>query len=307
MTHRLARSLVDTFGGRPTCSSSPQGRFQAGAARIDGRVLTDAESVGKHLLVHFDDDVVHVHLGMAGKTQLHRAPSGSEAAVVEDLGEEISTSADTADLQGRPVTGMIRWRIENEDAWLDLRGPAVCELIGPDEVEAIRRRIGPDPLRPDADPELAWQRVRRSWQPIAALLMDQKVFGGVGNIFRAESLYRARLDPMLPGVALQRREFDALWADLIELMEYAVEHGRIDTVRPEDDPEVTGRLPRQDRHGGEVYVYRRSGQPCHVCGTMVRTKVLAARNLFWCPRCQPLSRRAAAVQARRQARGGARG
>lgn len=304
MTHRLARSLVETFGGRPTRSSSPQGRFEAGAARIDGRVLTDAESVGKHVLVHFEDDTVHIHLGMAGKTQLHRAPLGSGTGSVEGLGEEVSTSADTAE-EGRPVVGAVRWRIENDEAWLDLRGPATCELIGPDEVDAIRRRIGPDPLRADADPDLAWQRVRRSRQPVAGLLMDQTVFGGVGNIFRAESLHRAGLDPMLPGVALRRKEFDALWADLVELMQYAVEHGRIDTVRPEDDPQVTGRLPRQDRHGGEVYVYRRSGQPCHVCGTVVRTRVLAARNLFWCPRCQPLSRRAAAVRARRQARGGA--
>lgn len=296
VTHRLARSLQQTFGGRPSRSSSPQGRFEAGAARIDGRTLTSAESVGKHLLVHFDDDIVHVHLGMAGKTSLHTG------AAVEDLGEEITTGTEQAETVGRPVIGAVRWRIENDDAWLDLRGPAICDLIGPDEAAAVAARIGPDPLRADADPERAWTRIHRSTHPIAALLMDQKVTAGVGNIFRAESLYRARLDPMLPGVALQRREFDALWADLVELMEYAVEHGRIDTVRPEDDPEVTGRLPRQDRHGGEVYVYRRSGQPCHVCGTPIRTTVLAGRNLFWCPTCQPLSRRRAAVQARREAR-----
>ena len=282
VTHRIARSLTETFAGRPTRSSSPQGRFEAAAARIDGRTLTGAECVGKHLFVHFDDDIVHVHLGMAGKASMHRD--------------------DEAD--GRPVTGAIRWRLENDDAWWDLRGPAICELVGPDEVAAVLARLGADPLRPDTDPERAWARIHRSKHPIAALLMDQKVTAGVGNIFRAESLYRARLDPMLPGIALRRREFDGLWADLVGLMEYAVEHGRIDTVRPEDDPEVTGRMPRQDRHGGEVYVHRRSGQPCHVCGTPVRSTVLAGRNLFWCPGCQPLSRRKAAVEARRAARAG---
>ena len=62
--------------------------------------------------------------------------------------------------------------------------------------------------------------------------------------------------------------------------------GRIDTVRPEHTPEAMGREPRADDHGGEVYVYRRTGQPCLVCGHAVRTEVLAGRNLFWCPRCQ---------------------
>ncbi len=298
VTHRLAASLAETFGGRVSRSSSPQGRFAEAAAIIDGRVLTDAESVGKHVFVHFGPDIVHVHLGMAGKTSLHRE-SG-----VEVVGEEVSRVAE--DLGGRrPIIGAIRWRLENDDAWCDLRGSAICELISQHEVDKIRARIGPDPLRPDADPSIGWQRIRRSKLPIAALLMDQRVTAGVGNIFRAEVLHRAGMDPMLPGVAVRKREFDSLWSDLIGLMSYAVEKGRIDTVRPEDDPLVTGRAPRQDRHGGEVYVYRREGLPCHVCGTEVRRTVLAGRNLFWCPQCQPLSRRTAAVEARREARSSA--
>jgi endonuclease VIII len=70
------------------------------------------------------------------------------------------------------------------------------------------------------------------------------------------------------------------------LMEYGVRTGRIDTVRPEHEPEAMGRPPRVDDHGGEVYVYRRDGRPCHVCGSTVRTKILEGRNLFWCPTCQ---------------------
>jgi endonuclease-8 len=70
-------------------------------------------------------------------------------------------------------------------------------------------------------------------------------------------------------------------------MRYGLRRGRIDTVRPEHTPAAMGRPPRQDRHGGEVYVYRRTGMPCLVCGTPVRTEVLATRNLFWCPTCQP--------------------
>ena len=72
-------------------------------------------------------------------------------------------------------------------------------------------------------------------------------------------------------------------------MEYGVEHGRIDTVRPEHSPEAMGREPRKDDHGGEVYVYRRAGLPCYICGTPVAEKVMEGRNLFWCPTCQPAS------------------
>lgn len=296
ITHRMAGAYAENFAGRSSRSTSPQGRFSAEATLIDGRVLEETEAFGKHLFCHFGLDIVHVHLGMAGKTRLHRTQG------VEDLGDEVAQLPGESDTLRRPVVGAVRWRLENDDAWLDLTGPAICELIDADGRDAVIARLGPDPLRPDADPNRAWERVRKSRHPIAVLLMDQKCFAGVGNIFRAESLHRAGLDPMMPGIALKRSEFDALWVDLVELMTYAMKHGRIDSVRPQDDPVRTGRAPRVDRHGGEVYVYRRAGLPCHVCQTPIKTTVLATRNLFWCPRCQPLSRRAAAVQARRAAR-----
>lgn len=62
--------------------------------------------------------------------------------------------------------------------------------------------------------------------------------------------------------------------------------GRIDTVRETHTPEAMGRPPRRDRHGGEVYAYRRAGQPCLVCTTPIRRSVLGARNLYDCPTCQ---------------------
>ena len=61
-------------------------------------------------------------------------------------------------------------------------------------------------------------------------------------------------------------------------------------AQPEHSPEAMGRPARVDDHGGEVYVYRRAGQACHVCGSRVRTEILSGRNLFWCPRCQPAFR-----------------
>ena len=117
--------------------------------------------------------------------------------------------------------------------------------------------------------------------------MDQEVLAGVGNVYRAEVLFRHRLHPLRPGQTLRRGQFRALWDDLVELMAEGVVD-RPDRHGPaRAPPEAMGRPPREDDHGGEVYVYRRTGQPCHVCGKKVRTEVLVGRNLFWCPGCQP--------------------
>lgn len=260
--HRLADELRATYAGRVVSSSSPQGRFGSEAARLDGRVLEGTEAWGKHLFVSFADvpEQAHVHLGLYGSFVI---------------------GAGT----GHPVAGQVRWRIESGST-ADLRGPSACELLAPPEVDAIMARLGPDPLRADADPDRAWIRIHRSSVPIAALLMDQAVLAGVGNVYRAEILHRHRVAPMTAGRRIPRGRWEAMWSDLVELMRDGVRTGRIDTVRPEHEPEAMGRAPRADDHGGEVYVYRRDGQPCLVCGTPVRRRVLAGRNLFWCPSCQ---------------------
>ncbi len=242
--------------------SSPQGRFATAAAVLDGRVLQRAEALGKHLFhVYAPDLVVHVHLGLYG-------------AFTEAV------------LPVQPAQGQVRMRLVGCTHWTDLRGPTVCELLTEVEVDVVRARLGPDPLRRDADPDRAWGRISRSRAPLATLLMDQSVLAGVGNVYRAELLFRHQLDPLQPGVELSEDQWTALWADLVELMGEGVRRGRIDTVRSEHGPMLAGRAPRRDRHGGEVYVYRRAGAPCVVCGTTVVTARHVGRNLYWCPCCQ---------------------
>ncbi|MFJ1754624.1 Fpg/Nei family DNA glycosylase [Kitasatospora sp. NPDC088134] len=259
--HRLARLNHELFAGAPVRVSSPQGRFAEGAALIDGRALDEAEAHGKHLFLGFGEHWLHVHLGLYG---------------TYDFGTGEAPE---------PV-GQVRLRLANDTGWADLRGPTACELLTPAEKAAVHRRLGPDPLRPGEAGDPAWQRISRSGSTVAALLMDQKVLAGVGNVYRAEVLFRLGISPHRAGRDLTRAEWDAIWADLVALMRAGVEAGRIDTVRPEHTPEAMGRPPRVDDHGGEVYVYRRHDLPCLVCGTPVRTEELAARNLFWCPRCQ---------------------
>jgi endonuclease-8 len=231
---------------------------------VDGHVLRRAEAHGKHLFHRYGPNlVIHVHLGLYGTFTDGPVPA-------------------------EQPRGQVRMRLVGATHLTDLRGPTACELLTDDEVKAIQARLGQDPLRRDADPGLAWDRLSRSRTPVAAVLMDQKVVSGVGNVYRAELLFRHGVDPMLPGRLLPREQWDEMWSDLVALMRDGVRKGRIDTVRREHDPRVTGRAPRVDRHGGEVYVYRRAGQPCLVCGTEVQRADLAGRNLFWCPKCQPV-------------------
>jgi endonuclease-8 len=271
--HRLATAVREHFGGRTVSVTSPQGRFAESARLVDGTELVGSQSWGKHLFVEFAQErFVHVHLGLYGKFDLHDGPPP-------------------------PPVGQVRLRLvagAPRPSYGDLRGATACDLLTVAQRDAIVDRLGPDPLRPDADPARAWARVRGSRGPIGALLMDQAVLAGVGNVYRAEVLFRHRLHPLRPGNTLRRGQFLSLWEDLVVLMHDGVRTGRIDTVHVDHTPEAMGRAPRMDAHGGEVYVYRRAGQRCYVCGSTVRTEVLAGRNLFWCPRCQPRFRSRAA-------------
>lgn len=263
---RLADDLAAAFAGQPVRVSSPQGRFAADAAVLDGQTVVGADSAGKHLFVEFPGErFVHVHLGLIGKFDLHPGPAP------------------------QPV-GQVRLRLESATTYADLRGAILCDLVGRDRLDSVLASLGPDPLRADADPEAAWSRIRRSQRPIGDLLLDQTVIAGVGNVYRAEVLFRHRMHPLRPGKTLRPGQLRSIWEDLVALMREGVRTGRIDTVHSEHTPEAMGRPPRVDDHGGEVYVYRRTGQPCLVCGAKVRTSPLAGRNLFWCPRCQPAFR-----------------
>ena len=257
--HRNARELHDVFAGQQVHVSSPQGRF------ADGSTLIQAHAVGKHLLLEFSNGaIVHVHLGLYGSWTI----------------EALSTAA------ANPPVGQVRLRLLSTTAVADLRGPTTCEVLTPAEVTSLLDRLGPDPLRDDADHTRAWQVISRSASPICVLLMRQDVIAGVGNVYRAEVLFRLGIDPLTPGRDLDRKTWVRMWRDLVSLMRAGVDLGRIDTVRPRHLPERTGRAPRVDPHGGEVYVYRRDSQPCLVCGTEIAKVAIGGRNLFWCPRCQ---------------------
>lgn len=261
--HRLAARHRELFAGSKVAATSPQGRFAAGAAVLSGAVLRDTEALGKHLLHHFSRArTLHVHLGLYGRFTDGPVPAP-------------------------PPVGQVRLRVASARHWLELRGPAACELLSPPELAALRARLGADPLRDDADPLAAYARISRRDTPLAALLLDQSIVAGAGLVYVSEVLFRAGLAPTRSGREVTAPGWQQLWQDLCELMKQGAATGRIDTVHSAHTPEAMSRAPRVDRHGGEVYVYRRAGQPCLVCGTEVRRSGLAGRHSYWCPTCQP--------------------
>jgi len=255
--HRLARLHQRRFAGTPVSVWSPQGRF-ADAVLVDGQVFRKASAWGKHLFHHYaGGEIVHVHLGLYGTFREHHTPMAEPR-------------------------GQVRMRIVGAEYGTDLRGPTACEVLDEAQVSAILDRLGPDPLRPDADPSQAWARISKSRRTIGALLMDQSVLAGVGNVYRSELLFRHGIDPYRAGRDVDKNDFDSAWTDLVELMNVGVRRGRIIVIRPEHDLGAPAYGPGRPR----TYVYRRTGEPCRLCGTPVRTAEMEGRNLFWCPGCQ---------------------
>lgn len=269
--HRLADEFTRIFGTQRLHITSPQGRFATEAALVDGSQLERAEAFGKHLFLHFDaasdEHIIYIHLGLIGHLRFEDRENvwGQIRLRIETLADDSGSSHHLA---------------------ANLRGPQWCRLITDEEYAIAVGKIGEDPIRDDADPKQVWTKVQRSKRSIGSLLMDQKLFAGVGNIYRAEVLFRHQQSPFTPGNAIDRSVFFAMWEDLVALMRQGVVDGEINTVRDEHTPEVMHRPARDDEHGGEVYVYRRAGDDCYVCGSDIAMKAYEGRNLFWCPTCQ---------------------
>lgn len=262
---RLADVFARDLAGQELRAGSPQGRFAEGAALLDGTVLRRAEAHGKQMFLGFAGGRwLRVHLGLYGKWVFGTGEPPEPRGAVR------------LRLQGPGPDG--------EGVWADLRGPTACEVITTAEKEAVRARLGPDPLRRDGDGGVFADKVARSRVAVGTLLMDQAVVAGVGNVYRAEVLFRARTDPYARGVDVGHERALTMWDDLVVLLHDGVRRGSIVTTAPADRPEGhrRGRVRREDAH----YVYKRTGQPCRWCGTPVLTAEMVARNLYWCPVCQ---------------------
>ncbi|HET9072526.1 MAG TPA: DNA-formamidopyrimidine glycosylase family protein [Acidimicrobiales bacterium] len=249
--HRTARDHARTLAGGPVRVTSPQGRFAAGAATLDGAFLRGIDAWGKHLFYRFEPDLtLHVHLGLYGKFWPWTPPP-----------------ADTH--------RQVRLRLEGKAHGYDLTGPTACELLDPAAADAIVARLGPDPLRCDADGTTVWPRLARRRGPIGVALMDQSCVAGVGTVYRAEALWVHGIHPERPCATLSPEEWAGLWATLVTMLRAGLREGRIATVRPGDA------VP----DGRTRWVYKQ--ERCARCGRTVRRWDLAGRWAYACETCQP--------------------
>lgn len=296
--HRIAGLFREVFEGQSVVASSPQGRFHDGAQLISGSVLERAEARGKQLFLHFERDrIVRVHLGIYGAWDVMtlqgesvRAGSpqtlslGAPRATRRRIGER-EESFDADEPFPPAPRGAVRLRLETVDVVADLRGPTACEVHTPEEAAGVMERLGPDPL---LDTGIRGQRefVRRvssTSRPIGVVLMDQAVVSGIGNVYRAEILFRHALDPYGRASSLPEGTVVALWKDWAKLLADGVKTG---VMLTRNDLDASGRTRALRVAKDRYFVYKREGLPCRVCGTHVQMALMATRKLYFCPQCQ---------------------
>ena len=247
---RMARRIGDTLGGSRVAVRTPGRRRPEGLApsSIDGLTLERVESRGKHLLLHFEDDLLlHSHLGMHGGWHVYRDGQGWRRPASQAW---ISIAADgweAVNFRGSFMRIGRRGRL--------LRDPRLV-------------RLGPDILADHFEPAAAIARMRATNPGIelGEALLGQRLVAGIGNIFKSEGCWTARVDPRRPLESLEDEELADVLGATRELMLAAVE---------------SGRQPKR--------VYRRAGQPCPRCGAKIRSRAQgdSARTTYWCPECQP--------------------
>lgn len=224
-------------------------------------------------------------LDAAGENSLTSIGAPRRTRVHVRMSEQTKGLQDEGSEWPPPIVGQVRLRLMTDITAADLRGPTACVLQTPDEMLATVAKLGPDPLvgDPVENEERFVSAVRKKGTSIALLLMDQSVVSGIGNVYRAEMLYRARLNPHTPGKQVPEEIVRDLWRDWVRLLAIGVETGQMmtmDDLSPEDYRAAMA--SRDDRH----WVYHRAGLPCRVCGTEIVLEEIGARKLYWCPRCQ---------------------
>ncbi|KAK9868369.1 hypothetical protein WJX84_004801 [Apatococcus fuscideae] len=245
--------------GKRFTAVSPNKRFTDGATALQDKPLTRIEVHGKNLFYFFGEGegvvVMHIHFGMSGAFK-------------------------TLSLPGPEPRETTRLILTNQTMGLTLHLSAMTVAHGGmDLYEARKAKLGPDPLREDADAELLWMRVQGSRKPIGQLLMDQDAVAGLGNIYRAEVLFKAGVHPEQPGNTMDKAAFDRVWRHSVLLLQRGFKTGSILTVDPEEAAKLGSPWTRR-------YVYNHKA--CGRCGSAIRTWDMNTRTVYACETCQPL-------------------
>jgi endonuclease VIII len=294
--HRIANLFERIFAGHTLGATSPQGRFRDGAKLLDGTTLHTVYARGKHLFGVFDGErILRVHLGIYGAWDVASATGATQRAgaagaqVVTSLGaprKKRGVDPDQADTSfPRDPVGQVRLRLIDQQFVADLRGPTACEVLTPEEAQTIEKRLGPDPLVDDgeAGQQEFVRRMSRTSTPVGVALMNQNIVSGIGNVYRAEILFRHRLDPFVPSASLTEDTLVALWEDWSDLLAEGVRTG---VMMTRGDLDEEGKKLALTSKAHRYFVYGRAGEPCRVCGRSVELVIAATRKLYFCPSCQ---------------------
>ncbi len=288
--HRWAERHTAAFAGRRlNVLPGPNHRF-ADAHLVDGKKLQRVIAVGKHLGYIFGENLIlHIHLGRFGDFAEGCGPlpepKGALRAVLQRTGKSGSGKDQPHNRRCYADDGTQPFPAEDVE-WCELRGPTDCSVYSAEKWQQLRARLGPDPLAEPPtgadDPQLAFDTILNKKAPIAEVLMDQAVVAGIGNIYRAELLFRHRINPFTPANEMKRAVLKKMWADAIPLLRAGMVDRRIVTTLRRDRPSKAEPAPRGEEH----YVYRRHGKPCFVCGERILRRDLVGRTLYWCPNDQ---------------------
>ena len=252
--HRAARDHHRIFARQKLIVSSPQGRFSDGASLLNLQICLAVEAFGKHLLYKFNNEyTLHIHLGLFGRIRKQKLPLAEPK-------------------------GSVRVRLIGRTHLVDINGPTICEVLDQKGVMALIGRIGPDVLRPDANPDFAFEKISRSKAPIGRLIMDQSVMAGIGNIYRSEILWRQAIHPETPGKAIGQQAFDRIWGDARALLAIGVERNAIVTV-------FDGQSAKRG-YGEKYNIFGKTN--CPHCKGEIRRFEISGRRTFVCETCQPI-------------------
>ena len=258
--HRHATDLQPQLVGRTVRALWARG---VAYPRLVGQTIAQVEARGKHLLIDIGPARIHVHLGMQGRLRV-----GPPGPLAPSMGARASLAIAT------DAANAIWWRapqVEVLRAAFAHAHPALAAL-------------GPDLLAADFDPAagVARARQRPPETQLGALLLDQRVASGIGNVYKSEVLFLERLDPFAPIASLSDDALARLYARARTLMQQNLGPWGRTTTR---DMTRGGPAPRGE---ARVHVYRRSGHPCRACGTIIRSAAQGdpPRTTYWCPTCQ---------------------
>ena len=258
---RAARTLHEALAGekvtRFETALAPLARIDD-QERIAGRTIERVHAAGKHLIIDFSGGLhLRTHMRMNGSWHIYR-PSERWKRPRRDMRVVIATDRFVAVGFNIPVAEFL------DDRALRRQGDL--------------RRIGPDLLAGDFDPEEAVRRIAaRPDGEIANVLLNQRVVAGIGNVFKSEILFLAGVNPFAKCATIAEPELRRLVAISRKILRYNVEHGGADRV-------TRNTLDRSSK----LWVYGRRGEPCRRCATPIeyRKQGPDARGTYWCPRCQ---------------------